>query len=555
MVDIKVQNLSFSYPDGKNVLKDINFEIQSGQFVVLCGESGCGKTTLLRMLKKELTPFGKTEGDVFLFEKNKNDFTPRESTEKIGFMLQNPEFQIVTHCVRSEIAFGLENLGLESGEIRLRLAEIASYFSLSNLMDKKISELSGGQKQLVCLAAIAAMHPSVLILDEPTSQLDPMTAELFVETVFRLCRENGITVIISEHRLENLIAKADRVIVLEEGKVICDEAPEKISKEIFSKSEFVKASMPASMRIHAALNLDGDAPLTVSQGRNMLSKLFSERKPTKQLQLQEKINQSESAVRIRDVAFAYNQSGYVLKKLNLDVKKGSFFAVLGENAAGKTTAMKLMCGLLECKRGKIELFGKNIKKYSSAELYHGTVAYLSQNCENLFAGPTIKEDFENLLRSEKLSKTEREELISSVSEFFEIKHLLFRHPYDVSGGELQRAAIAMAMLRNPKLLVLDEPTKGMDNLFKKQFAQKIKDLCKSGVTVVIVSHDIEFCAKYCDECALIFDGVCSVQKSAHEFFSNNFFYTTAANKISRHILDGAVTESEVIALCRENQPK
>ncbi len=555
MVDIKVENLSFTYPGGKKALKDINFEIQSGRFVVLCGESASGKTTLLRMLKKELSPLGKTEGNVFLFEKERKDLTLRESAEKIGFLLQNPEFQLVTHSVQSEIAFGLENLGLESGEIHLRLAEIASYFSLSNIMDKKISELSGGQKQLVCLAAVAAMHPSVLILDEPTSRLDPMTSELFVETVFRLCRENGITVIISEHRLENLIAKADRVIVLEDGKIICDKPPQKISKEIFSKSEFVKASMPVSMRLHAALKLDGDAPLTVSQGRLMLSKLFFDKKPTKQLNLKEEVNQNESAVKMRNVAFAYDKSGYVLKSLNLDVKKGSFFAILGENAVGKSTVMKLMCGLIECKKGTIELFGKNIKKYSSTELYRYTTAYLSQNCENLFAGPTIREDFENLLKSEKLSSQERNERISFVSEFFEIKNLLSSHPYDVSGGELQRAAIAMTMLRPLKLLLLDEPTKAMDNLFKKQFAQKIRELCESGVTVVIVSHDIEFCAKYCDECALIFDGVCSVQKSVHKFFSNNFFYTTAANKISRHIFNGAITESEVLALCRDNQPK
>lgn len=553
MVDVRLENLSFSYPDGRKALSNINLEIPSGQFVVLCGKSGSGKTTLLRMLKKELSPFGKTEGKIELFGKDKNALSLRKSAQRVGFMLQSSEFQIVTHTVRSEIAFGLENLGLSRDEIRLRLAEISSYFSLSDIMDKKNSELSGGQKQLVCLAAICAMHPDLLILDEPTSQLDPMTAELLINTVFKLCKENAITVIISEHRLESLIPKADRVIVMENSEIICDEEPSKIAGKLLEKSDFLKASVPTSVKLHASLNLGGKAPLTVSQGRQMLCNLFESNPPrVTALPLSEKKANATCAVKMRDVFFAYDKSGYVLHSFNLTVPQGSFFAVMGENAAGKTTAVKLMCGLLECKRGKIELFSKSIKKYSSYELYHETVACLPQKCETLFAGPTVKEDFESLLKDKKLSKAQRDEEIRRVSEFFEISHLLDAHPYDISGGELQRAALAMTMLRKPKLLVLDEPTKGMDNLFKERFAQKMKELSKSGITVIIVSHDTEFCAKHCDECALIFDGVCTTQTDTHSFFSENFFYTTAASKISRRIFKKAITESEVLALCREN---
>ncbi len=554
MVEVKMQNFSFSYPNGKNVLKNINLEIQSGEFVVLCGKSGSGKTTLLKMLKKELSPVGQRSGKIELFGKNSDEISLRESATKIGFLLQNPEFQVVTHTVRSELAFALENLGLDSGEIRLRTAEIASYFSLSSILDKKISELSGGQKQLLCLASVSAMHPSVLILDEPTAQLDPMSAALIIDTALKLCRENALTVIISEHRLENLIPCCDRVIVMENGEIICDGKAKKIAKEMFEKSDFVRASMPASMKIHCELGLSGDAPLTVTEGREILCNLFQNKEITKKsVARQNKTEKAkELAVRTKNLAFAYDKSGYVLSSLNLEIPKGSFFALLGENGAGKTTAMKLMCGLLETKKGKIELFGKNIKKYSSGELYRETVAMLSQNCETLFAGPTIREDFENLLKSERLSKEEREQKISEVSSFFEIESLLDCHPYDVSGGELQRSALAMVMLRDVKILFLDEPTKGMDNLFKKQFAKKIKELCDSGITVIIVSHDTEFCAKYCDECALIFDGICAVQKDSREFFADNFFYTTASNKISRHLFENTVTESEVLKLCKEN---
>lgn len=551
MVNFKLNNLSYSYPDRKKqALKNINLTVNQGEFIVICGKSGSGKSTLLRMLKPELTPHGTKTGEINFFESD--SFSLRDSAERIGFLLQNAEYQTVTHSVRSELAFGLENLGLDSKTIRLRIAEISAYFSLENIIDKKIAELSGGQKQMVCLASILMMHPDVIIFDEPTSQLDPMSAETLLGTVHKLCKENGISVIITEHRLESLIPIADRVIVINEGEIISDTSPREIPSELMKSDDFVSSAVPTSMRLHADLDLTSPAPLNVAEGRQMLFSLFTE-KP-KQTELIEKnaVRKNEYAVEVKDVFFAYDKSRYVLKGLDLKIKKSSFFALLGANGAGKTTALSLMSGLLPCKQGKIKLFGKNIGKYKDSELYGKTIGVLPQKCESFFGGNTVREDLEKALYKRIPNKKERKIKIEEVASFCEITDLLERHPYDISGGEMQRAALCMVLLSKPQILFLDEPTKGMDNLFKKQFAKKISELNEKGITVIMVSHDTEFCAEYCDECALIFDGTCALQEEKNKFFSQNFFYTTAANKIARDVFPYAVTERQVLQLCKKN---
>lgn len=551
MVNFKINNLSFTYPDSKaQALKNINLTINQGEFIVICGRSGSGKSTLLRMLKPELTPHGTKEGEIKFF--GSDEFSLRDSAEKIGFLLQNTEYQAVTHSVRTELAFGLENLGLDSKTIRLRIAEFSAYFSLESIIDKKISELSGGQKQMVCLASILAMHPDVVIFDEPTSQLDPMTAETLLNTIYKLCRENGITVIITEHRLENLIPVADRVIVMDKGKIISDTSPRDIPAELAADDDFISSAVPIAMRLHTKLKFTSPVPLNVAEGRQMLSRLFSEKPKHKELEADSKDNINESAVEVKELWYAYDKSRYVLNGLDLKIKKGSFFALLGANGAGKTTALSLISGLLPCKQGKIKLFGKPINKYKDDELYGKTIGVLPQKCESLFGGYTVREDLDKSLSKSLPDKKARKERIEEIAAFCEITKLLDSHPYDISGGEMQRAALCMVLLKEPQILLLDEPTKGMDNLFKKQFASKIKELNSKGITVIMVSHDTEFCAEYCDECALIFDGMCALQEESRKFFSKNFFYTTTANKIAREFFPNAVTERQVLEHCRQN---
>lgn len=552
MVDFSIKNLSFSYPlSDKKALRNINLDIINGEFTVICGRSGSGKSTLLRMLKPELTPKGSFDGDILFFGKEKKDFSLRDSAESIGYLLQNTEYQTVTHTVRSELSFGLENLGIDSNAIRLRIAEISAYFSLEGLLDKRISEISGGKKQLFCLASILAMHPKAVIFDEPTSQLDPMAAESFLSTVKKLCNENGITVIITEQRLQNIIPMADRVIVLDDGAIISDSAPEKISSVLFASDEFVNLSMPSSMRIFSSLPCNGSLPLTVTDARKKLRAVLKSeiKQPVRE---KAEINKADIAVEAKNLWFSYDKKSYVLNGFELKVPKGSFYALLGANAAGKSTALSVMSGLLPCKSGKIRIFGESIKKIPDQVLYNKLISVLPQNPESLFSCNSVREELEKVLSDSSYSKHERLEKIVSIAEEAEISHLLQRHPYDLSGGEMQRVALSMVLLKEPKIIFMDEPTKGMDEVFKKQYARIIKNLCRNGITVITVSHDTEFCAKYADYCALIFDGICVSKAPRDVFFSSNFFYTTNSNKIAREFFPDAVTEEEVVDLCLQN---
>lgn len=552
MVDFKLNNVSFAFPGGREVLKNIDLEIEKGELVLLCGKSGSGKTTLLRLLKPALAPVGVFSGSVEFFGEDGKSFSPLKAAEKIGFVMQNPETQAVTHKVRSELLFGLENLGLSAEEAAFRVAETAALFSLENVLDCKIAELSGGQKQLVNLAAVVAMRPSALILDEPTAQLDPVCAKRLLDVVLTLCREYGVTVIITEHRLEKLLEYADRLLVLEDGGLIYNGRSEKLPPELLLKNDFVGAAVPGYMRLHAALSLEGEAPVSLSRARRELFSLFGEGVHFKTPERKRTAPSKETAVRLKDVWYSYDAKSFLLRGVDLKIQKGAFFALLGSNGAGKSTLLDLVSGLTECKKGKIEIFSKNIKKYAKGELYKNNVALLPQKCEALFAGPTVFEDLESVLKIDGISKAERRERIFRAASFCEIEPLLSSHPYDVSGGELQRCALAAVLLKKPRLLLLDEPTKGMDAVFKKSFASKIRELCQSGVTVVMVSHDTEFCAAYCDECALLFDGEIVLCKEAKSFFEGNFYYTTTASRLTRGLFENAVTESEVLELCRKN---
>lgn len=552
MVDFLIKNLSFTYPGKEEkTLSNISLEINRGEFTVIAGKSGSGKSTLLSLLKPELSPQGITEGEILFFGKKREDYSLRESASDIGYLLQNTEYQTVTHSVRSELAFGLQNLGLDSQAIRLRIAEISAYFSLNNIIDKNTQELSGGQKQLVCLAALLAMHPKVLIFDEPASQLDPMAADTLFSTAKKLCRENGMTVIITEHRLDTIIPEADRLIIMDKGRILSDTKPHKLSPVLFRENEFINLSMPTPMRIAGALTEDGTLPLSTGRLRGLLGDILRE-DASGAPEISEKQPSSEIAVKAKNVYFAYNKSGYVLKNFSLNIPKGSFYGILGANGAGKSTAISLMSGLLPCKEGKIEIFGTAIKKYKDYDLYNGIVGVLPQKCESLFCKSSVKEELMKVLSEKNLSEKEKADKISQTASLTGISRVLNSHPYDISGGEMQRAALSLVLLKNPRIIFMDEPTKGMDALFKKHFADIIRNLCNEGITVIMVSHDTQFCASYCDRCVLVSDGMNVLEAEPHSFFSSNYFYTTAANKAARDFFPLAVTEKEVTDLCLQN---
>lgn len=549
MAHFEIKNLTFSYAaaKGKHSLENVSLTIEQGEFLVLCGKSGSGKSTLLRQLKTVLTPNGKRTGEILFRGVPLKQVSDREQSEKIGFVMQNPDDQIVTDKVWHELAFGLESLGCDQKTMRGRVAEMACYFGIQDWFHRDVATLSGGQKQLLNLASIMAMQPEVLILDEPTSQLDPIAASDFLNTVRKINTELGTTVIITEHRLEDIFPYADRAVVMEKGRVVADDAPGKVGQLLFERENPMFAAMPTPVRVYYGAGGTGESPLTVRQGRSWLSRRFPNR-PKKDAiaapPLPEEVK--DPALVLKELWFRYEKdSPDILRGVSAEIPSGSLYAILGGNGAGKSTTLKAISGICRPYRGKVTLFGKPVDKYKSSELFHGCLAMLPQDPKSLFVKKTVREDLSEM--------TKDKSSIERIAALCQITELLDSHPYDLSGGEQQRAALAKVLLTNPRLLLLDEPTKGIDSFFKETFARILADLKKQGITIVMVSHDVEFCARYADVVSMFFDGQVLTTDTPRRFFGSNSFYTTAAHRMSRHIFQGAVTAEDVISLYKENK--
>ena len=537
MENFSFKNVNFAYPEQENkVLHNISFEVSQGEFVILCGPSGCGKSTLLRHLKSCLTPHGVFDGEILFDGIPLNKVEERKQSQEIGFVLQSPENQVVTDKVWHELAFGLESLGYDTPTIRRRVAEVAAFFGIENWFYKNVNELSGGQKQLLSLASVMAMSPKILILDEPTAQLDPIAASDFLALLGKINRELGITVVLTEHRLEEAFPFATRVIVMEKGEIICDDIPEKVGLHLREKGNGMFLAMPTAMRVWAGIETKLECPLNVRDG----SEFLTERNKEKALISikEEKVHTypDEIALNCDEIWFRYEKDlPDVVKGFSLTLHKGEFYAILGGNGAGKTTTLKVISGLRSAYRGTVNV--------------NGRVGVLPQNPQALFIKRTVREDLYEALRDVKISKEEKDEQVARVVNICSLMDFLDRHPYDISGGEQQRTALAKVLLTAPDILLLDEPTKGFDAEFKVVFADIIDKLTKQGVTVLMVSHDVTFCAEYAHRCGMFFDGNLVAEGTPREFFSGNSFYTTPANRMARHIIPNAITVDEIIACC------
>lgn len=546
---LSIKDLTFSYPNKENfALQNVNLSINSGDFVVVCGQSGSGKTTLLRMLKKEIAPHGEKQGAVFYKGEDAEKLDDKISAQKIGFVFQKPDQQIVTDKVWHELAFGLESLGYDSDYIRLRVGEMANYFGITSLFRKKTTELSGGQKQLMNLASVMAMSPDVIILDEPTSQLDPITANDFITTLKKINDELGLTVIIIEHRLQEVFPIADKVAVMEDGKVICYDTPRNVCEKLSNHP--MSQGFPSAVRIWQKSGSKGECPLTVKEGRNFINLNFSERK----LPLRNTIPNTEDIITLKDVFFRYEKGGNdILSGTNLSIKKGEHFCILGGNGSGKTTTLKILAGLLKPYRGKVIIDNNKMTKKTTADFNRLGVAMLPQNPESVFLKSRVIDDYTELCKIKGIEKSAYEEKINSVAEKLGIKNLLENHPYDLSGGEIQKCALGKVLISEPKILLLDEPTKGVDAYSKLSLSKILQEIRSDGVTIITVTHDVEFASIVADRCGLFFDGEVLSSLVPQEFFSKNNFYTTASSRISRDKFANAVTVDDVVSLIKEEQ--
>lgn len=549
MAHFQIQDLSFSYASAKGrlSLERVSLTVERGEYMVLCGRSGSGKTTLLKQLKPVLAPAGKKTGEILFNCTPIKELSEREQAEKIGYVMQNPDDQIVTDKVWHELAFGLESLGFDQKTMRSRVAEMACYFGIQDWFHRDVANLSGGQKQLLNLASIMAMQPEVLILDEPTSQLDPIAASDFLNTVRKINLELGTTVIITEHRLEDIFPHADRAVVMDRGKVIANDTPRNIGALLYRQNNPMFTAMPTPVRVFYGAGAAGECPLTVREGRTWLSDAFPHGVKTPALpEKGENFEGRDCALSMKELWFRYEKNTPdVLRGVSAEIPAGSLYAIVGGNGAGKSTTLRAICGIQRAYRGRVKIFGKPLEKYKTGELFHGCLAMLPQDPKSLFVKKTVREDL--------LEMTADRARAEAMAELCQVTALLDVHPYDLSGGEQQRAALAKVLLTEPKLLLLDEPTKGIDSFFKETFAGILAELKKEGITVVMVSHDVEFCARYADLVSMFFDGQILTTDTPRRFFGNNSFYTTAANRMSRHVFSQAVTAGDVVALYTMNR--
>ena len=536
MAAFAIEHLTFAYPKAvERALDDVSFSVREGEFFLLCGVSGGGKSTLLRHLKSVLTPYGTRSGRVLLDGKPLETWDARTQAQRIGFVLQQPDDQLVTDKVWHELAFGLESLGTDAQTMRLRVGEMASFFGIQTWFDRSVDTLSGGQKQLLNLASVMAMHPDVLVLDEPTGQLDPIAAAEFLHTVQRLNRELGVTVILSEHRLEDALPMADRAAVLEQGRLTALGTPDEVARALLERGSPFFAAMPTPVRVWGGVGAPDACPLDIRAGRALLETLRPSPLPAADVPA---ADDGAPLLQLRECWFRYDRDGAdVLKGLSLTVRAGELLAIVGGNGAGKSTALAVLAGQRRPYRGKVLQKAKRI-------------AALCQEPRAMFVKDTVRADLEDALRTLSLPAAERQPRMDAAVAAMALSPLLERHPFDLSGGEQQRAAIAKLLLARPDVLLLDEPTKGMDAAFRASFGALLRALCEQGTAVVLVSHDIEFCAAYADRAALLFDGQILSEGRTRAFFAGNHFYTTAANRMARPWLPDAILCREVIEACR-----
>lgn len=548
MALLRFESVSFRYPDAEtNALEALSFSIEKGEYVVVCGESGCGKTTLLRMTKSELRPVGQGEGTVYYKDKPVQQLNAEQSAFKIGFVQQNPDNQIVTDYVWHELAFGLENMALPVQDIRRRVSEMASFFGMEEWFHKKTCQLSGGQKQMLNLAAVMAMDPEVLILDEPTSMLDPLAAANLLGMVRRINRELGVAVLICEHRLEDVFQTADQVLLMKKGRMLWKDTPEQIAEHLQQDpdSSRIYYGLPGAVRIFGELRKQGiypegkKLPLNIRDARNALAELQADDQYViRTLETKTEGSTKQKAIEAKELWFRYEKNAPdILRSMDFQLKKGEIFALLGGNGAGKSTFLKLAAGLLRPQRGKLK----------TAEGMR--LAMLPQSPQALFHYDTVWEEFlESAVAGwkEEAARQKAEEMAA----FLELDGKKFSHPYDLSGGEMQRAAVGKLLLQRADILLMDEPTKGLDAYLKQSLAEMLRKLADQKLSILMVTHDLEFAASYADRCGLLFDGQLISEDEPHGFFSGNRFYTTAAGLIAGDRIEKVITCGEVIAACQ-----
>ncbi len=513
---INIQNLTFSYPNTNTpAVSSITFTANEGDLVILSGYSGSGKTTLLKCMKPEITPNGKIDGEILYKGNNITDYTPKEIASDVGYLFQNPYSGVVTDRVISELAFSMESLSYKQELMNRRIAEIVAVMGLNDMIDKSTNELSGGELQLVNLASILVTEPKVLLLDEPTAMLDPIAEEKFMSTIKKINKELNITIIYSTHNYNNLLDIADRLLVLDSGHMIANDTPKEALINLLDNGH--KDLLNVYLRAWNNYGKNGSLPINMSELKDYLRNNYKkiDYKPDK-----EDIIETETVVNIKDIYFRYNRNSKdVIKSLTLSVNKGNVISILGGNGSGKSTLLSMLYSSRKPYKGKIKLIGDT--------------SIMPQSVELIFTKDKVKDML-------------NDDAISLASDFYD--KYKNSHPYDLSGGEKGLLGFLTAISKPHDILLLDEPTKGMDNqqkLILKDYILKIKE---QGKTVITVTHDIEFAAHVSDKIGMMFDGNIVGEASPLDFFKDNIYYKPFISRVMKDIDDTVYLEEQLYEL-------
>ena len=545
---IEIKELTYHYPkELKPVLKHINLQLNKGEILFVVGESGSGKSTLGKCISGAIPNFygGTIQGNVNIDAQGIIEMDHNRRAREVTMVFQDPESQLIMNKVHREIAFGLENLGVQNSEMKRRIWEAMQFSNILDIAHREINTLSGGQKQRVAITSAIAYLPNCIVLDEPTSQLDPASAEDVIALIKKINDELGITIIIIEQRIDKWFDIADKILILDKGEVAFSGNKVELYNE---KKEMLLEFLPSYLKISKALDIES-MPCGLRDTRRAVEKFTYEPKTPL---LKQDLSIEEEIIKIENLCCKY-EDNLVIKDLNTSIKQGEFIGILGANGAGKSTFLKSLMGLIsysgsikvlknsfihgnaskKLPRDLIKNFSgefKEIKKLKIKDIAR-IMGYVSQNPNDYISKETVYEELKFTLDNYKVKDYEAIDETLKALDIYKLKH---KNPRDLSGGEIQRVAIASILVLRPKILLLDEPTRGLDTKVKTMLGETLLELNKNGTTVILVTHDVEFAAEFCNRFMLMFNGEIVGDGSRTEVLQRGIYYTTTLNKIFRN---------------------